>query len=116
DALPEPAPLAMESALQSHSGYAILKSENTHLLVKYGPHGGGHGHPDKLALELWGYGQALSPDLGTPGYGIPMNNSWYRHTLSHNAVLLNSQSQPPATGKLRHFQTPGESFGIADVE
>ena len=31
-------------------------------------------HPDKLALELWGYGQRLSPDLGTPGYGIPMRH------------------------------------------
>ncbi len=67
DDLPHPEPLSADPVLHPASGYALLKSEQTQLLLKYGPHGGGHGHPDKLALVLWGYGERLSPDLGTPG-------------------------------------------------
>ncbi len=75
----------------------------TFLLLKYGPHGGGHGHPDKLGIVLFAEGERLSPDLGTPGYGIALNDCWYRHTLSHNTVLLDGQRQPPAAGRLLAF-------------
>jgi hypothetical protein len=99
----------------------------TFLLLKYGRHGGGHGHPDKLGIILAG-GARLSPDLGTPGYGIALNETWYRHTLSHNTVLLDGQPQPPATGRLLAFSAPrwrdegaqgkddnGEPFGLIDA-
>jgi hypothetical protein len=76
------------------------------VLLKYGRHGGGHGHPDKLAIVLAGAGERLAPDLGTPGYGIALNDTWYRHTLSHNTVLVDGQPQPPATGRLLAFSAP----------
>ena len=106
ETLPEPLPMPAASVVQATSGYAILKSSDNQrqLILKYGQHGGGHGHPDKLALDLWAYGQRLSPDLGTPGYGIAMNNSWYRHTLSHNTVLLDSTNQLELTGELLRFE------------
>jgi hypothetical protein len=106
ETLPEPLPMPATSLVHAASGYAILKSGDNQrqLILKYGQHGGGHGHPDKLALDLWAYGQRLSPDLGTPGYGIPMNNSWYRHTLAHNTVLLDSTNQPELTGELLRFE------------
>jgi hypothetical protein len=87
-----------------HPEHVEQPDRRTYLLLKYGPHGGGHGHPDKLGITLFAQGQRLSPDLGTPGYGIGLNQSWYRHTLSHNTVLLDGQSQPPATGHLRAFR------------
>ncbi len=106
------------------SGYAILRAlppdvaeaepEQRYLLLKYGPHGAGHGHPDKLNLILYAYGQRLSPDLGTPGYGLDLFESWYRQTISHNTVTLDGRSQPEATGQLRAFQTVGP-FQVADA-
>lgn len=116
ETLPQPQAMDSEHVLHPASGYAMLKGDDTQLLLKYGPHGGGHGHPDKLALVLWGYGQRLSADLGTPGYGIPMNNSWYRHTLSHNTVLLNGESQPPATGHLLRFESDSDGVTVADAQ
>lgn len=101
----------------------------TFLLLKYGAHGGGHGHPDKLGIILFSHGERLAPDLGTPGYGIALNDAWYRHTLSHNTVLIEGQAQPPATGRLRGFSplrrhsgrrapggAPGLACGMIDAE
>jgi hypothetical protein len=83
-------------------------------LLKYGPHGGGHGHPDKLNLILHANGERLSPDFGTPGYGLELFQSWYRQTASHNTVTLEGLSQPPATGTLHSFRPDGD-FQIADA-
>lgn len=117
-ALPAAAPAAVTSAVHDTSGYAVLRGADPErwLLLKYGPHGGGHGHPDKLALDLHAFGQRLAADLGTPGYGIPLNKTWYRHTLAHNTFLIDEIAQPPATGRLVRFTAPGAGpFAVADA-
>jgi len=87
------------------SGLAILRpTVGVDLLLKYGPHGAGHGHPDKLSLTGWAHGWRFSPDLGTPGYGVASLETWYRQTLSHNTVLIDGESQPPAQGRLERFE------------
>ncbi len=110
----DPLPLASSSVLHPpssvllpSSGLAVLRTPSLHLLLKYGPHGGGHGHPDKLAVAVLAHGRRLSPDLGTPGYGLDLFTSWYRQTLSHNTVVLEGQSQPEAVGELVRFQPDG---------
>ena len=86
------------------TGYAVLRSQpdgdgqpspatEQYALLKYGLHGGGHGHPDKLGLTLYAQGSRLAPDLGTPGYGIDLFQGWYRQTISHNTVILDGLSQ-----------------------
>ncbi len=116
--LPTTALSAVASAHLAASGYAILRNNNgddqRYLLLKYGPHGGGHGHPDKLNLMLYAHGQRLSPDLGTPGYGLDLFESWYRQTVSHNTITLDGQSQPAATGQAHAFRSDGP-FQIADA-
>jgi hypothetical protein len=103
------------------SGFAVLRSQapldkGNYLLLKYGPHGGSHGHPDKLGISFYASGYPASPDLGTPGYGIELHTSWYRQTLSHNTVILDGKSQPPAEGELVAFDSgAGGDFGVADA-
>ena len=107
---------------EAASGFAVLRPQLPsgspgELLLKYGPHGGGHGHADKLALSIYGGGRRWGADLGTPGYGIAINDSWYRHTLSHSTVLLEGEAQPPATGEALRFRpVGGNDFGIADAQ
>ena len=98
------------------SGYAILRSAENgqYVSLKYGPHGEVHGHPDKLNLLLYACGQRLSPDLGTPGYGFDLLESWYRQTICHNTVTIDGCSQPPATGQLKAFRSDGP-IQIADA-
>jgi len=87
------------------SGLAFLRpaGSNLDLMLKFGPTGDHHGHPDKLAITGYANGWRFSPDLGTPGYGVASLESWYRQTLSHNAVLIDGLSQPPAEGALVRF-------------
>ena len=96
-----------------HSGFAVVRSEDpldrqSLVLLKYGPHGGSHGHPDKLAITLYARGERAASDLGTQGYGIRLHRQWYRQTVSHNTVLVSGRGQPPATGTLLHFGVANE--------
>ena len=105
------------------SGYVILRSgprgradarAGRYILLKHGPHGGGHGHPDKLSTILFAHGCRLSPDLGAPGYGLELYQSWYRQSASHNTVTLDGCSQPPATGRIIRFDSDGP-LQVADA-
>ena len=69
-------------------------------MLEYGEHGGGHGHPDKLQLILYGLGRTLMPDPGTTGYGVPLHREWYKTTPSHNTVTIGTRSQRATTGEL----------------
>lgn len=91
------------------SGYAILQKGQgpaaTWLCIKYGPHGGGHGHPDKNNFILYARGQVVAPDAGTHAYGSPLHHAWDQTTLAHNTLTANEESQTPATGKFIAFGT-----------
>lgn len=110
-----------ESAVLKPSGIAILRSRDaieaqSCVLLKYGPHGGGHGHPDKLSISYYARGFPVATDLGTPGYGVGLNETWYRQTLSHNTVTVNGRSQPPAEGRLVRFDAKRTSgFEVVDA-
>jgi hypothetical protein len=102
------------------SGYAILAdgtgADERFLLLKYGPHGGGHGHPDKLQLDVHAFGVRLAPDAGSPAYNSPLQGPWYRQTLSHNTVVLGEESQPEAEGRLLAFRDPAvDQVGLVDA-
>lgn len=103
---PEPWP-ARRSFVLEPSGLAFLRPPGSglDLMMKFGPTGDWHGHPDKLALTGYADGWLFSPDLGTPGYGVASLETWYRQTLSHNTVLIDGVSQPPAVGSLVRIQT-----------
>jgi hypothetical protein len=89
------------------SGYAILQAgegrEATWLCLKYGPHGGGHGHPDKNHFILYSHGAVVGIDPGTHAYGSPLHKDWDKTTLAHNTLVVDGKSQSPATGKCLAF-------------
>ncbi|MEJ7615263.1 MAG: alginate lyase family protein [Candidatus Fervidibacter sacchari] len=118
--LPQPQPIRWRSANYPASGYAILArgegEQATWLCLKYGPHGGGHGHPDKLNFVLYARGQVLALDPGMARYGVPIHGGWYRTTLAHNTLVVDETNQKPAEGKCLSFGTEGSiDFVIADA-
>jgi hypothetical protein len=120
DALPSEQPGTLGSRNATASGYAILQRgsgvQATWLCLKYGPHGGGHGHPDKNNFVLYSRGQVLFPDPGTRPYGSPLHGEWDRVTLAHNTLVVDETSQRPATGRSLAFGTDhGVDYAMTDA-
>lgn len=105
DPLPEVPEESAGSQNFPSSGYAILRSASTWLCMKYGPHGGGHGHYDKLSFVLYANGKILANDPGNSPYGLPIHKGWHKTTLAHNTISIDQQNQSPATGSSLGFVT-----------
>ncbi len=106
--IPDGEPPPRGSRLLPDSGLAVLRGGGSEercnsLLLKAGHHGGVHGHRDQLRIQLAGSGSSLVPDLGTPGYGIDLNHTWYQETASHSTILVEGESQPPTQGRFDRF-------------
>ena len=107
-----PAP-ALEAASANYpaSGFAILRrgadQSATWLALDYGPHGGGHGHPDKLSFVLHARGQVVAPDAGITSYGSPLHQSWFRTSIAHNTLVVDEKNQRQAEGRCIAFGTQG---------
>jgi hypothetical protein len=119
--LPEPPAQARGSRNFQESGYAILEHGNgdnaAWVCLKYGPHGGGHGHPDKLNVSLYAHGLLLGLDPGTAAYGVPIQKEWFRTTLAHNTLTVDETCQKPAEGKCLAFGTdPAQGLSAALAE
>lgn len=106
--LPQPGRVVRPSRVFEPSGFGILRGGSgdttAQATLKFGPHGGGHGHPDKLALTYFAAGRLILPDLGSPGYGVPLHTQWCRRTAAHNTVVVDETDQAPCTGRLLHFE------------
>jgi hypothetical protein len=118
--LPAGTPSASASRNSPASGYAILQqgreNDPTWLCVKYGPHGGGHGHPDKNQCLIYARGQILAPDGGTHAYGSPLHTGWDKATFAHNTLVVDETSQQPATGRCLAFgNEQGVDYSITDA-
>ncbi len=88
-------------------GLGILRSgsgqEQTMLLMKYGVHGMGHGHFDKLHYIYYDQGREVVPDYGfvrwiniEPKFGgryLPENKSYGMQTVAHNTVVVDQTTQ-----------------------
>jgi hypothetical protein len=114
--LPPPVlPMAFGSRSFTASGYAILEHhgfDQTWLCLKYGPSGGGHGHPDKNNFILYAHGRVVFPDPGTRPYGSPLHGEWDRATLAHNTLVVDETSQTPAEGRILAF---GDNYAMTDA-
>lgn len=92
----------LTSEVFADSGYAVLRApSNDHAaILKFGPHGGGHGHYDKLGIISFALGGVLGVDPGTQSYAAPTHETWDKVTVAHNTVVVDERTQAEATGKL----------------
>jgi hypothetical protein len=95
------------SVLLESQGLAVLRSGERYVSLECGPSGGGHGHPDRLALTLHADGVPWLADPGTGTY-VSRDLAWYRSTLAHNAPRLDGASQPVGDAVCDAFDAPGE--------
>lgn len=99
------------SVLLPDAGLAVMRDgwskDDAYLILDFGPHGGGHGHPDKLSFVMFANGRHWIPDASnSPHYSIfPEQYTWHKQTISHNTVLANNGSQNECTGQLVFWHT-----------
>lgn len=93
------------SALFREAGYAVLRpaAGDWQAVLDFGPHGGSHGHLDKLALYLYGAGVAWQPDFGIVPYGSRLRRDVYRTTMAHPAFSVDHEEQQECAGRLERW-------------
>ena len=92
-------------------------TKQTCVHLDYGPHGGAHGHADKLGVIVYLRGSEVAPDSGNTSYASPFHRKWYRQTLAHNTLVVDGRSQDPTSGALTAFgQTPACAYARAGCD
>tara|TARA_Y100000589_G_scaffold291992_1_gene295847 strand:+ start:2253 stop:4346 length:2094 start_codon:yes stop_codon:yes gene_type:complete len=96
-------------------GVSIIRHNDLFILLDYGPHGGWHGHFDKLNIEISSNRSNLISDPGTVVYSLPSSNDWYRTSFAHSLPFIGFENQPETTGRLlNHNFTTESSFVMAE--
>ncbi|MCW5976803.1 MAG: heparinase II/III family protein [Bryobacteraceae bacterium] len=102
---PPKGPLApAASILLKEAGYGALRTPQVTAVMRFGMHGGGHGHPDKLNIVTFGAGKLGGLDPGSINYGVPLHGEWYRSTIAHNTVSVDRRVQRNVDGKLEEWR------------
>jgi hypothetical protein len=100
--LPAGRPPELSSAVLPVAGVATLRvrgSDHT-VGIKFGPHGGGHGHNDKLTFVSYANGARQAADPGTQAYAAPSHSTWDKTTVAHNTIVVDEHTQEQSTGRL----------------
>ncbi|HWI56075.1 MAG TPA: alginate lyase family protein [Bacillota bacterium] len=103
ETLPEGPFIPRASVVMKQAGFAMLRAQGNAVAIRFGSHGGGHGHPDKLNLVTYGAGQLFGLDPGSINYGVPLHREWYRTTIAHNTVAVDGRDQSSADGELEEW-------------
>ena len=96
--------VSLSSHLFPDLGVGVLRYQDKTVVLKDGPSGGLHGHPDKLSISIHDGRREILPDLGTTAYGVPDCYAWYRRTISHNTVTVDGRDQQPTKGTIVRFE------------
>ena len=101
------------SVLFTGTGYAVLRdpADTLTAILDAGPHGGSHGHLDKLGLYLYGHDVGWQPAPGVPPYASALRHGYYSLTRAHPTVRVDGAEQEPTTGTIetwepRNYPTP----------
>lgn len=99
---------ALPSACLPSQGLAVIRRDGgqVYVALEGGETGGGHGHPDRLALTLQTNAERWLDDPGTGSY-VERTLHWYRSTLAHHAPLVNGRSQQRKPATLLAFEDRG---------
>ena len=111
--LPEGEAPPLTSDLMADAGVATLRAAGSDftVAVKFGPHGGGHGHYDKLSFVSFANGAPQAADAGTQAYAAKTHATWDKLTVAHNTVVVDGKTQAEATGALLDWMP--RAFGTA---
>lgn len=94
------------------AGYGVVRAAGIHALLDFGPHGGSHGHRDKLSLYLYGDTTPWQPDPGQVPYAHAEFRDLYTSTEAHPAFRVDGAEQAECTGALLASDTSSVSAEV----
>lgn len=97
------------------AGYALVSSAGLTGVLAFGPHGGSHGHLDKLSLSLYGNATAWQPDPGQVPYAHRAWRRWYAGTAAHPTFSIDGLDQAECRGVLVHQDADSVSAVCEDA-
>jgi hypothetical protein len=111
--LPEASKSLLKSGVFPESGYAMLRARNDFsIILKFGPHGGGHGHYDKLGEIVFAERRTQAVDPGTQLYGMTLHKEWDQMSVAHNTITADELRQDQATGRLIAWKDGGDYIAV----
>lgn len=121
--LPDVSPKEVRGAYTDNAGALMLRStqkdsrEKIQAVLKYGTHGGYHGHFDRTALlSLMRYGRSFyNPEMVWYSYAPYMYNFYVQTSISKNMVTVDLKQQEADDSKRTLFHT-GDLFQAGCVE
>jgi hypothetical protein len=117
DTVPEGNPIPTRSLLLKEAGYGLLRSPEVTVAGRFGIHGSGHGHPDKLNIVTYAHGTHFGVDPGSINYGVPLFFEWYKATISHNTVSVDERQQQRADARVTEWRAEaGETVLAGEAE
>lgn len=118
-------PVYRESSYADNGGLAILRSRKKGVLdreqisvgLKYGSHGGAHGHYDRASMTgLMRYGRSLTnPENVWYSYATMMYKFYVQNSVAHNMVTVDLKQQDPREPKRILFYS-GEMMQVCALE
>ncbi|MDF2814352.1 MAG: Heparinase family protein [Paenibacillus sp.] len=114
-------PFHLDSTHSTGFGFSALRDGNGSSqrgLWSYYGRNTGHGHLDTLNIGLHAFGVDLSPDLGYPEVTgtDPERMNWTSATVSHNAVVVDRQSQKNQVASIVRHIDETENVKLIDIE
>ncbi len=107
----------------TEGGVAVLRADETSLVMKYSAQGMGHGHFDKLSFSLYDdvgevvqdYGSVRWVNVDQKGGGryLPENKTFGKQTIGHNTIVVNEQSH--YGGSVKRGEKHHPEFYAADI-
>lgn len=93
-------PLGRESHLNTGNGFAVLRENGkvvTQAVMKYGQHGGYHGHYDRLSLLSYikDGRNFYNTEYTWYGYDSFLFKMWVQTSIAHNMVVVDGRMQEP---------------------
>ncbi len=86
------------SMLLSGAGFGILREDACQAVLKFGVHGGYHGHFDRLSLASFFSGDKTfhNNEYAWYGYNSFLFKMWVQTSVAHNMVVVDKRMQKPS--------------------
>lgn len=106
--------LGEESVLLKAAGLGILREKESQAVLKFGGHGGYHGHFDRLSLASFiRDGQTFgNNEYAWFGYDSFLFKMWVQTSVAHNMVVVDQRMQKPSPCTCIYYEADGKAEGI----